>query len=144
MSWKSVTLSRYRNMQSRRVVIQLGGLPFTLDQFREHCEKFFGEPDGVVLCRYCRVPVYLSICAVDHAHPLSRGGSIGLENLEFPCEPCNSAKSSLTPGEFIALREFLRTLPFEAEQDVLSRLKKAVKLAAGRRFQISQSKKAGR
>jgi hypothetical protein len=142
MSWKSVIRSRYNSMQKRKTVIALGGLPFTLDQFREHCLKYFGEEDGVVLCRYCRIPVYLGACAVDHAVPLGRGGSIGLENLEFPCQPCNDKKGQLTSGEFIALGEFLKLLPFEASQDVMSRLQKAVKLAAGKRWGLKKAAKA--
>lgn len=143
MSWKSVIRSRYNSMKQRKTVIALGGLNFTLDQFREHCLKYFGEEDGVVLCRYCRVPVYLTICAVDHAVPLSRGGSIGLENLEFPCDTCNSAKSRLLPNEFVALRAFIKTLDYEAEQDIMRRLSSAVKLAAGKSWHAKKARKNG-
>ena len=74
------------------------------------------------------------------------GGSSGLDNLGYPCAECNSIKGSLLPFEFLALLEFLeREIPL-ARKDILSRLQKAISLAAGAHFNsavIGELKKTG-
>jgi 5-methylcytosine-specific restriction endonuclease McrA len=53
-------------------------------------------------CVYCsRTPGQAKI-HVDHAIPLSRGGSDAWHNLVPACEPCNLRKNSKTPEEFLA------------------------------------------
>ena len=32
---------------------------------------------------------------------------MGLDNLEYPCKPCNDRKGSMSPDEFLALLAFL-------------------------------------
>jgi hypothetical protein len=78
--------------------------------------------------------------------PLSRGGSVELDNIGFPCAKCNSRKGSMTPTEFMLLLKFLETGMPLARQDVLSRLEKANALAAGARNNagiISELRKSG-
>jgi len=69
--------------------------------------------------------------AVDHAKPLSRGGSAGLENIDYPCRADNYRKGSMTMQEYGFLLAFLETQHPLMRQDVLSRLEKAVQLASG-------------
>lgn len=48
-------------------------------------------------CHYCGV----SIPQVEHRTPRSRGGSNRLDNLVLACQPCNSAKGTMTDEEFM-------------------------------------------
>jgi 5-methylcytosine-specific restriction endonuclease McrA len=68
--------------------------------------------------------------------PLKRGGSQGLENLEFPCPTCNRIKGGLTPDEMIGYTLWKTLLPREAQDDLDDRLSKAVQaLTSMGRFQ---------
>lgn len=128
----TITGSRYRGMADRMKRKKLPELPFTLAEFREHLLLAMGNNcDGYVKCRYCSGYFTIGQIVGDHAMPLSRGGSPGLENIEYPCAPCNAIKGSMTPDEYLMLRAFLEhAIPF-ARVDILSRLQKAVQLAAG-------------
>ena len=129
-----VTGQRYDSMDARMEKKKLPPLPFTKVQFRSFViAALGGTEDGAISCRYCRKICTISEVAVDHEMPLSRGGSAGLENLGLPCSNCNQAKGSMAPGEFLALIEFLETKIPRARTDVLGRLAKAIKLAAGAR-----------
>jgi 5-methylcytosine-specific restriction endonuclease McrA len=109
-------------------------LPFTKDEFRAHVlNAMNGNQDGAVVCRYCNQVTTLAEMAVDHAYPLSRGGSAGLDNLEYPCKHCNDRKGSLSPDEYLALLAFLETKIPLGRIDVLKRLEQSIKLAAGAR-----------
>ena len=126
-----VTSARYSGMRERLKKKKLPQLSFTLDQFRADILGVMGgKENGAIICRYCNMAFTIDQIAVDHARPLSRGGSTALDNLDYPCRPCNARKGSMDPKEFIALLAFLETIPL-ARIDVLSRLEKAVKLAAG-------------
>jgi hypothetical protein len=127
-----ITGARYYSMRERMKRKGLPPLPFTLDEFRDDILSVMGgREDGAVECRYCKGRFSLDGIAVDHANPLSRGGSTGLNNIDYPCKPCNDKKGSLTLDEFTKLLVFLeKELPL-ARQDILSRLEKSVKLAAG-------------
>ena len=127
-----VTRNRYSGMVARMKKKGLPPLGFDLDSFRSDILGVFSEKeDGVIICRYCKRYFPIDEIAVDHAQPLSRGGSSGLDNLDYPCKRCNDIKGSMNNIEFLKLIEFLeKEIPL-ARQDVLSRLEKAVKLAAG-------------
>jgi len=127
-----VTRARYSGMVERLKKKKLPPLNFTLEEFRADILNVMGgKEDGAIQCRYCRNYFTIGEIAVDHARPLSRNGSTGLDNMDYPCRPCNHKKGSLTHIEFQKLLEFLdKELPL-GRQDVLSRLEKAVKLAAG-------------
>ena len=127
----SLTGSRYDGMAARMEKKKLPPLPFTKEEFRAHVLAVLGGfDDGAVQCRYCRGFFTLGDLAVDHAIPLSRKGSMGLDNIEYPCKACNDRKGSMSPDDFLALLAFLETIPL-ARIDVLKRLEQSVKLAAG-------------
>lgn len=131
--FNALTGSRFHSMVSRLEKKKMGHPPFSLEQFRSYVLKALGgKEDGVIRCRYCMGWFSLIETAVDHAKPLSRGGSAGLENLEYPCKSCNDRKGSMSPDEYLALLAFLETIPL-ARIDVLKRLEQSVKLAAGAR-----------
>jgi hypothetical protein len=141
-----ITGQRYTAMCSRLRKKNLPPLSFQCSDFRAHVLEAMGNSyDGVLQCRYCNHYFTISEVAVDHAIPLSRGGSTDLHNLEYPCRACNNRKGSLTPTEFLALLGFLETIPL-GRQDVLKRLETSVQLAAGARGNagiIADLRKAG-
>lgn len=57
------------------------------------------DADG--LCHYCRRP-FQWMLHKDHAVPLVRGGSDGIDNLVPACADCNLAKGAMTVDEFLA------------------------------------------
>ena len=130
-SWMEITGSRYRNMCER---LKKKGLPaptFNLYEFRQDILSVQGgNDDGPIQCRYCNRWFTLAECDVDHGTPLGRGGSSGLDNLDYPCAQDNDRKGGLTVAEYTALLAYLNTVHPLARQDVLSRLEKANKLAA--------------
>jgi 5-methylcytosine-specific restriction endonuclease McrA len=97
-----ITGQQYDNMLVRVTRKGFYGLPFDKEVFREHVLLAMGGAyDGFLRCRYCSGYFALEQIAVDHAHPLSRGGGVELENLEFPCKPCNFRKGGMTPEEYL-------------------------------------------
>jgi 5-methylcytosine-specific restriction endonuclease McrA len=46
------------------------------------------------LCRHCGATAYLEI---DHIHPVSKGGTNDLENLQVLCQTCNLKKFNHVP-----------------------------------------------
>lgn len=130
----AVTRTAYGNLK-RRLAKKKLPLVFSQDEFRAHILKEFmgGSYDGAVQCRYCFALIDITEVAFDHAIPLIRGGALELHNTEAICGPCNRRKGALLPAEYCALLSFLeREIPF-GRSDVLSRLEKAVALAAGAR-----------
>jgi hypothetical protein len=112
-------------------------LPFTLNEFRADILGVMGgKEDGAIECRYCKTHFLLEGIAVDHYKPLSKGGSPGLDNIDYPCRPCNNRKGSMDPQDFIKLLAFLETIPM-SRIDVLKRLEQSVSLAAGARSNMA-------
>lgn len=141
----TLTRQRYAGMAARMERKKLPPLPFTLADFRGHVRAASGG-DGAFRCRYCGGWFTIAEVSADHAIPLSRGGWIGLDNIEYPCARCNSRKGSLTPDEFLALMEFLEKRIPMGRADVLERLEKAVQLMAGQRYNsgvIGELKRTG-
>ena len=138
----SVSGQAYWNMKARVERKGFYGLPFTLDSFRMHLLCAMGGIyDGFLRCRYCNGIFALDQVAVDHAHPLSRGGGVELDNLDFPCAPCNARKGSMTPDEYFLLLEFLENKIPLAKNDVLNRLEISVQLAAADRARKKREKR---
>lgn len=134
-TFMTITGSRYRNMVLRCQKKKLPRPSFTLEEFRRDLldNVMGGKEDAPICCRYCHRWFTLAEVATDHGMPLSRGGSTGLENLDYPCGPDNDRKGSLSVSEYKALLAYLDTLHPLARQDVLSRLQRANALAAGAR-----------
>lgn len=130
----STTADRYRNLTVRHEKKKLPPPPFTLAQLREHIYRAMGERyDGGLRCRYCGRICDLSEVALDHATPITRGGSLGLGNIELPCANCNGQKQEMTPEEFSEFLKFLeRAIPL-ARVGILKRLQEHSKLLAGKR-----------
>lgn len=63
-------------------------------------------------CAYCGKPVDPAAPlsdptkgTIDHYVPVSRGGSVGMENWKASCRRCNEGKRNLLPEEFITFLE---------------------------------------
>jgi 5-methylcytosine-specific restriction endonuclease McrA len=57
--------------------------------------------DGLV-CVYCEAALHQNAVHLDHKVPISRGGKHTVSNLCVSCAPCNHAKGTMTPEEFLA------------------------------------------
>jgi hypothetical protein len=141
-SFVDITRSRYQGMVERMKKKKIPPPPFDLEQFRADVVGVMGgTEDGVIQCRYCLRWFTLQEIAVDHGTPLSRGGSAGLDNLDYPCAADNKRKGSLTVAEYQELLAFLNTKHPLMRANVLSRLERADALAAGaRRAQMLSAK----
>lgn len=130
----TTTADRYRHMTERHERKGLPPPPFTLAQLREHILDAMNDRyDGAITCRYCRRVCDISEVELDHAIPLSRGGSLGLPNIELPCAACNAAKGEATSEEWTLFMEFLeKVIPF-ARPGILDRLAKYGKLVSAKR-----------
>lgn len=107
-SFLDLTRSRYESMRARMAKKKLPELPFDLEEFRADVVKVMGgTEDGAIQCRYCNRFFTLQDAAVDHAIPLSRGGSAGLDNIDYPCKQDNDRKGSMTMQEYTDLLKFL-------------------------------------
>ena len=131
-TFMTITGSRYRGMVARLERKGLPKLAFTLDEFRRDLldNVMGGKEDAPLQCRYCNRWYTLAEVDVDHGTALSRGGSTGLENIDYPCAADNDRKGSLSVSEYKSLLAYLETVHPLARQDVLSRLQKANSLAA--------------
>ena len=133
-SFIEITGSRYSNLVARMKRNKLPPLPFSLADLRTDLLRVMGgDEDGAIICRYCHRAFTLKEIALDHATPLSRGGALGLDNIDFPCQADNDRKGSLTVAEYEALLAFLDTQHPLMRQDVLARLERSNALAAGAR-----------
>ena len=75
-------------------------LPFDKKQFTAWLVDLFGDGTRPLRCRYCNQTIDVYNCQLDHAVPIKRSGSPGLENMDAICEPCNKTKQIMTPEEF--------------------------------------------
>lgn len=122
----------YDNMLARAMRKGYPRLPFDKEALRAKLLSVMdGQYDGYFRCRYCTGYFSIEQISIDHALPLSRGGGAELDNLDFPCRGCNDIKGGMTPEEYLLLLEFLNTKIPLAKNDVIHRLRIAVKLAAG-------------
>jgi 5-methylcytosine-specific restriction endonuclease McrA len=97
-------------------------LPYSEPELLRWLESVFPF-GGTRQCPYCRVPMDAFSCTLDHIEPVSRGGSIGLENMEPVCETCNRIKGGLTREEFMELWQWLMRIDPAGSADVVRRLK---------------------
>ena len=129
-----ITRRQYGHMAERMKRSKLPPLPFDLEQYRADVLGVMGgKEDGAIQCRYCHRWFTLAEINVDHAKPLSQGGSAGLDNLDYPCAADNDGKGGLTVAQYLDLLRYLDGIHPLARKDILSRLKRANALAAGAR-----------
>lgn len=144
-----ITRGRYHSMAKRIADDFKVALPFTLAQLRQHVlDHMKDRYDGAITCQYCRVVCSLKDAALDHAVPISRGGGLGLDNIDIPCDPCNRQKGAdMTPAQFHAFLLFLEGPEMAlARPGILLRLQMHSKLIAGKRmneFTIRELKASG-
>jgi len=131
-NFMAISGQRYDSMSTRLKKKGFPSTPFTKEEFRADMLNVLGGENGSAQCRYCHGFFTIEGIAVDHAKPLSRGGSPDLSNLDYPCRPCNNRKGEMDPVEFKKLLAFLETIPL-ARIGVLKRLEQSVSLAAGAR-----------
>jgi 5-methylcytosine-specific restriction endonuclease McrA len=108
------TASTYRHMAERAGK----DLKFTLEDLRKKMRLAVGSA-----CLFCGQKVTVKLFSLDHATPVSRGGTLALRNLAVICAPCNRAKGNMTREEFARFLVHLRTYPEEVRTSVLARLK---------------------
>jgi len=77
------------------------------------------------VCYYCEVKITPNNIGVDHKQPISREGSLGLDNLAVCCRECNSAKGSLDETEFKQLLALIGQWSEVSRKSLLGRLKYA-------------------
>jgi len=92
-------------------------IPFTLTDFRAWLLERLGDnSEGAVKCAYCPTIVCAMDLRIDHDEPVSRGGSLGLENLIVCCDVCNREKGELNSSEY---RELIVTLDYLLSKGLL-------------------------
>jgi hypothetical protein len=128
-----ITGGRYDAMKVRLAKKGLE-VPFNKLQLRARAlDRMDGHYDGAIRCCYCGKHCTLEEVDFDHIIPLARGGSPCLDNIGFPCAPCNARKGDMRPEEFGALLTFLeKELPL-ARISILKRLQEHSKLLSHKR-----------
>ena len=69
-------------------------------QFVKIRQRVLAKTGGI--CQYCEVPLVFTTFRVEHATPLSRGGTHDFDNLVPACASCNAKKKSRLAEEFLA------------------------------------------
>jgi 5-methylcytosine-specific restriction endonuclease McrA len=137
MNYQSIftkrSLTIYRSMKVRFAekrnkrghVRQIGReVPFTLEEFRSWLLAQFKSVDAAIRCAYdCGAVLDVLNFHTDHKTPITRSGTLGLDNLALACEDCNRIKGELTAREYVALRQGLETFSEPARKDIYKRLK---------------------
>lgn len=120
---QSRVTNMYRYMRAR-----LGPLPFTKDELIPLVQKALDA--GV--CMYCHQKLTASLFSIDHVIPVSRDGSLGLENLNAQvCRRCNLGKGRCTHDEYMAVMDVMWSLPDEARSHLIASLKTGAALRIG-------------
>jgi 5-methylcytosine-specific restriction endonuclease McrA len=107
----------YHHHKSRARQAGHMALPFSLSELREICSQALGRP-----CPYCATTLDIRNLSLDHAIPVCRQGSWGLDNQVPCCKRCNQIKGPLDSLEFTSLLNLLRAWDPKAKANLLSRL----------------------
>lgn len=83
-------------------------LPYNFNQFFDWVWYKYGTKGH--RCPWCGRPIDFLSMTFDHRIPLDKEGSLGLDNLEGICKPCQDLKGSQMPEEYTELLRFLDTL----------------------------------
>jgi hypothetical protein len=114
--------AKYWKSGKRAGMVRVPGreLPFTKHEFRQWVMEEIGYQANP--CPYCGAPIDVFSMSLDHCLPVSRGGDLGLLNLQAICAECNRMKGSLTVAEFQSLLGWMNTLCPPAQRDIRKRL----------------------
>lgn len=109
-------------------------IPFTLEEFRSwafaRLTRYELAIADLPTCGYCKVELLLSNCGLDHVVPTSRGGGLGLDNLQLICQRCNFCKGSMSSEGYDAFYFWAtRALSATDQKDLFDRLAMALQLA---------------
>lgn len=81
-----------------------------LNAFVENVDRrtLYDRDEGV--CYLCRSAVKFEDFTIDHVVPLAKGGLHSYANTRCCCEPCNLAKGSSLPADYIPVRKNRRQI----------------------------------
>src|SRR5277367_2081911 len=140
--FKYATGKMYHHMQERFFppkhkgikLIYKSKLPFTLEELRVWVKDEFERwnLNGLMHCYYCNELISILTCSPDHRVPVSRNGSLNLDNLELLCKPCNIRKGKLTDTEYAELCELVKGWDDTGRRDLTGRLSTAVRMSYAR------------
>lgn len=82
------------------------------------CSKWIG-----LGCIYCGKQITVFNFSIDHAVPISRGGTKDLTGCQIVCKTCNITKGDFTDPEFRAIVEFAKTGGEEFSKHLLGKLR---------------------
>jgi 5-methylcytosine-specific restriction endonuclease McrA len=117
-------------------------VPFTLEQFRAWLLDQFTSVEAAIRCAYdCGAVLDILSFHTDHKTPITRGGTLDLDNLALCCDECNRIKGELTAREYVALRQGLETFSEPARKDIYKRLKMGAGFLRLRFFNRSKKQK---
>jgi 5-methylcytosine-specific restriction endonuclease McrA len=71
----------------------------------EDIERLLIAQDHTCANPYCRADLTSAKKELDHKQPLARGGSDGIDNLQWLCAPCNRRKHAKPMDEWLAAEE---------------------------------------
>jgi 5-methylcytosine-specific restriction endonuclease McrA len=111
-------------------------LPYSFQDFFDWVWRKYGT--RVVQCPWCSASIDFRTMQFDHIEPLSRGGSLNLDNLAGVCEECNALKGEQGPEEFRALINFFSTISNYQRKYLEQRIRAG---AAGNRMRFFPHKK---
>jgi hypothetical protein len=131
--------AREKRNKNGRVTRQGYTIPFTTEDLRVWLLKQFGGAEGgCARCPYCRCPIDVYNCVIDHADPLKRGGSPGLGNLVACCATDNDVKGQMNRAEYewfvASMRDMQLKFGAAPVKNITSRLESQTKLAAQARW----------
>lgn len=112
--WKAQTISSSLRVLSKRHGID----PLPIKEIKAWLNAVSKE------CYYCQISLNEHNFGIDHAKPVSRGGTNDVSNLVASCKTCNSSKGAMTSIEYKQLLELISKWPDEGKA-LLARLRYA-------------------
>ena len=94
----------------------------TLDELCQLAYDAYGTE-----CKYSGRILTVANMVFDHIHPISKGGSSNLDNLQVISKFSNTMKGSLEEHDFLILLSWLDELPEELRKDVSIRLARGIR-----------------
>lgn len=112
-------------------------VPFDLDTFRGWVLEKFKDEAGHCPCYYCGRLLTAGDFVLDHVWPLSRGGSLALDNCCVSCQRCNDIKGATSGQWFQFFMRCLDQMPDPERADIEQRLQSQVKLAQNHKRSVA-------